>query len=177
MSISRKLVNESVFIFFLALHCLGSFGIAIQILSLAGILWSRLVSGEWLVVPVPDGPSFWVAQHEGVVSFHYFPHQEKIGVAVFHFGAGHGDLVPLGKTHAHVVQKGFRAQVNVDGVRAILYLEVGNLLLAALWRELYFLHRALDLGLCLDVVLWKTCGGRLFLLGVSKCSDNGKECD
>lgn len=47
--------------------------------------------------------------------------EDEFRFALFHFRAGERDPVSLAEVHAHVVEKGLRAQVNVDGARTIPY--------------------------------------------------------
>jgi hypothetical protein len=122
---------------------------------------------------IPNRGAFRVTEDEGVVSLHHFPSQDEFRFALFHFRAGEGDLVSLAEVHAHVVEKGLRAQVNVGGLRAILYQQMNDLFLAAFWRQFHVLYSSLYLHLRLEIVL-----GRAWLwglLGDKRCDEKKRE--
>ena len=86
----------------------------------------------------------------------------------FTFEPGERDPVSLAEVHAYVVEKGLRAQVNVGGLRAILYQQMNDLFLAAFWRQFHFFYSSLYLHLRLEIVL-----GRAWLWGLL----SNKRCD
>ena len=61
------------------------------------------------VTPIPNGATLAVSEYERITSFRHFPREDEIGPVLLYLRASKGNLVSLGETHVHVVQKRFRA--------------------------------------------------------------------
>ena len=73
------------------------------------------------MMPIPNGPTLFVSEYERVVSFHHFPRENEIGSVLLHLRADEGEFIPFAKPYTHVVEERLRAEIYVDGVRAIFH--------------------------------------------------------
>src|SRR5438876_6267075 len=73
------------------------------------------------MMPIPNGPTLFVSQYERVVSFHHFPRENEIGSVLLHLRADEGEFIPFAIHYTNVVEERLRAEIYVDGVRAIFY--------------------------------------------------------
>jgi len=81
---------------------------------------------------IPNGPTLFVSEYERVVSFHHFPRENEIGSVLLHLRADEGEFIPFAKPYTHVVEERLRAEIFVDGVRAIFHEQMHDLFLSCL---------------------------------------------
>src|SRR5436190_8759141 len=76
------------------------------------------------MMPIPDGPTLFISEHERIITFHHLPREDEVGPALLHFRASEGDFIAFAEAHAHVVEEGLRAKVYIDCVRPVLHQQV-----------------------------------------------------
>ena len=118
---------------------------------------------------IPNGPTLFVSEYERVVSFHHFPRENEIGSVLLHLRADEGEFIPFAKPYTHVVEERLRAEIYVDGVRAIFHEQMHDLFLSAFWWQLQFLNGPLEFGFGVKVILGRACCGWLAFLGLCRC--------
>src|SRR5436853_6215558 len=82
------------------------------------------------VSPVPDWRAFVIAKNERSRTLYNFAREDNICCILLDFRPREGDIVPLLETNAHVIEKGLRAEIHVNGFRPVLQQQVGRFLFA-----------------------------------------------
>src|SRR5437016_3797665 len=127
------------------------------------------------MMPIPNGPTLFVSEYERVVSFHHFPRENEIGSVLLHLRADEGEFIPFAKPYTHVVEERLRAEIYVDGVRAIFHEQMHDLFLSAFWWHLQFLNGPVEFGFGVKVILGRACCGWLAFLGLCRCPEKNHE--
>src|SRR5437667_2781771 len=127
------------------------------------------------MMPIPNGPTLFVSEYERVVSFYHFPRENEIGSVLLHLRADEGEFIPFAKPYTHVVEERLRAEIYVDGVRAIFHEQMHDLFLSAFRWQLHFLNGPLEFGFGVKVILGRACCGWLAFLGLCRCPEKNHE--